>query len=65
MLFIVEDDWSIHSLDMHTIKMGIDIYFKVMFGPIDGKVWLPVSHQFRIDGKVFGFEFEYNYPGYC
>ncbi|MGC1243189.1 MAG: DUF5686 family protein [Chryseosolibacter sp.] len=61
MLFIVEDDWSIHSLDMHTIKMGIDIYFKVMFGPIDGKVWLPVSHQFRIDGKVFGFEFEYNY----
>lgn len=61
MLFIVEDDWSIHSLDMHTIKMGIDIYFKVMFGPINGKVWLPVSHQFRIDGKVFGFEFEYNY----
>jgi hypothetical protein len=61
MLFIVENDWSIHSLDMHTVKMGIDIYMKVMCGPIEGKVWLPVSHQFRVDGKVFGFEFEYNY----
>lgn len=61
MLFIVENDWSIHSLDMHTLKMGIDIYLKAMFAPIEGKVWLPVSHQFRVEGKVFGFQFEYNY----
>jgi hypothetical protein len=60
-LFIVENDWSIHSLDIHTIKLGIHIYMKVMCGPIDDKAWLPVSHQFRIEGKVFGFEFEYNY----
>lgn len=61
MLFIVENDWSIHSLDMHTIKMGVHIYFKVMCDPIEDKAWLPVSHQFRIDGKIFGFAFEYNY----
>ncbi len=60
-IFIVENDWSIHSLDIHTIKLGIDIYIKVMCGPIDDKVWLPVSHQFRVEGKVFGFDFEYNY----
>lgn len=61
MIFIVEDDWSIHSLDLHTVKLGIDIYIKSMCGPINDKVWLPVSHQFRIEGKVFGFAFEYNY----
>ena len=60
-IFIVEDDWSIHSLDIHTIKLGIHIYMKVMCGPIEDKVWLPVSHQFKVEGKVFGFEFEYNY----
>ncbi|MEX1239486.1 MAG: DUF5686 and carboxypeptidase regulatory-like domain-containing protein, partial [Cyclobacteriaceae bacterium] len=60
-LFIVENDWSIHSLDIHTIKMGVHIYIKVMCDPIEDKAWLSVSHQFRIDGKVFGFEFEYNY----
>ncbi len=61
MIYIVEDEWSIHSLDIHTIKLGIDVYMKSMCAPIDDKVWLPVSHKFRIDGKVFGFEFEYNY----
>ena len=61
MIFIVEDAWSIHSLDIHTIKLGIHIYIKVMCGPIEDKAWLPVSHQFKVDGKVFGFEFEYNY----
>lgn len=61
MLYIVEDDWSIHSLDIHTIKLGINLYMKVMCGPIEDKAWLPVSHQFKVDGKVFGFEFEYNY----
>lgn len=61
LIFIVENDWSLHSLDIHTIKLGIHIYIKSMLAPIDGKVWLPVSHQFRVDGKIFGFEFEYNY----
>jgi hypothetical protein len=60
-IFVVEDDWSIHSLDIHTIKLGIHIYIKVMCGPIEDKAWLPVSHQFKVECKVFGFEFEYNY----
>lgn len=58
---IVEDSWAIHSLDIHTVKLGIDIFMKVTFAPIDEKAWLPVSHSFRVDGKIFGFEFEYNY----
>ncbi len=58
---VVEDDWSLHSLDLHTSKLGIGIQIKSTCAPIDDKVWLPVSHQFRIDGKVFGFEFEYSY----
>jgi hypothetical protein len=58
---IVEDWWSLHSVDLHTSKMGIDIQMKVTFAPIDEKVWLPVSHQFKVDDKVFGFEFEAHY----
>lgn len=60
-IYIVEDWWSIHSLDIHTSKLGIDFFTKSMYAPVDDKAWLPVSHQFKIDGKVFGFEFEYNY----
>ncbi len=61
MIYIVEDEWAIHSLDIHTTKLGIDIFIQIMCGPIEDKAWLPVSHKFKVDGKVFGFEFEYNY----
>lgn len=61
MLFIVEDWWSIHSMDIHTSKLGIDVNIKAVYAPIEDKAWMPVSHRFKVDGKVFGFEFEYNY----
>jgi len=60
-IYIVENDWSIHSLELKTTKLGISIGMKVMCAPIEDKAWLPVSHQFKVDGKVLGFEFEYNY----
>lgn len=60
-LFVVEDWWSIHSLDFKVTKLGIDFEVKQIYNPIEDKAWLPVSQQFRVDGKVFGFEFEYNY----
>lgn len=58
---IVEEWWSIHSLDIKAQKLGIDIEMKSTYAPIEDKVWLPVSHQFKIDGKVFGFDFEMKY----
>jgi hypothetical protein len=60
-IYIVEDWWSIHTLDLKTSKLGIDFKFKVTFAPIEDKVWLPVSHQFQVDDKVLGFEFEAHY----
>jgi hypothetical protein len=60
-IYIIENWWAIHSMDIHTTKLGINIWIKNMSAPVDDKVWLPVSHQFKIDGKFFGFEFEYNY----
>lgn len=60
-IMIVEDWWSIHSLDIAATKLGINVFIKAFYAPIEDKAWLPVSHQFKVDGKVFGFEFEYNY----
>lgn len=61
MLFIVEDWWSIHSLDFITTKLGIRFEMKQVYAPVEDKVWLPVSHRFFVRGDIFGFEFEYNY----
>jgi hypothetical protein len=60
-IFIVEDWWTIHSLDLKTTKLGVRIGVKQVYAPIEDKAWLPVSQQFDIGGRFFGFEFVYNY----
>jgi hypothetical protein len=60
-LYIVDDWWSIHSVDFHTTKLGVGIHVKQIYNPIEEKAWLPVSQTFKINGKVFGFEFEGEY----
>ena len=61
MLYLVEDWWSIHSMDIYTTKLGIKVNIKAVYAPIEDKAWMPVSHRFKAEGKIFGFEFEYNY----
>lgn len=60
-LSIVEDHWSIHSLHLATSYMGINFIIHQIYNPIENKVWLPISHQFDVNGTFFGFDFEYNY----
>jgi Family of unknown function (DUF5686)/CarboxypepD_reg-like domain len=60
-IFIVEDWWSIHSLDVKTTRLGVKIDIKQIYAPIENKAWLPVSNQFKIEGRFFGFEFVYDY----
>lgn len=58
---IVEDYWSIYSLNLSVSKMGINFLIKQFYEPVEQNVWLPVTHDFLVDGKVFGFEFEGKY----
>jgi len=58
---IVEDWWSIHSLELKATKMGINFNIRQLYNPIEDKAWLPVSQQFVVNGKVFGFDFEGQY----
>jgi hypothetical protein len=60
-LLIVDNAWSIHSLDFFIYKMGVKMQLKQIYAPIEEKAWLPVTHQFNITGKLLGFDFEYNY----
>ncbi len=65
-IYIVEDFWSIHSVDLNSIKMGIKFHIKQIYNPIEdgkklGQAWMPVTQQFNVNGSVFGFEFEGQY----
>ncbi|MDX1627826.1 MAG: DUF5686 and carboxypeptidase regulatory-like domain-containing protein [Fulvivirga sp.] len=58
---IVEDYWSIHSLDLTVSKLGIQFDIKQIYAPVKESVWLPVTHEFDVEGKVLGFAFEGEY----
>lgn len=60
-IYIVEDWWSIYSLSLKTYKLGFAVSVDQVYAPIEDKAWMPVSHQFYVDGKIFGFDFEYKY----
>ncbi len=60
-IFIIEDWWSIYSLDVKTTKLGITFDIKQVYAPIEDKAWLPVSNQFKVYGKIMGFAFEGDY----
>lgn len=60
-IYIIEDLWNIHSLDMEVYKLGIRFDINQVYAPIQEQVWLPVSHKFLVTGKIFGFGFDYRY----
>jgi hypothetical protein len=65
-IYIVEDYWSIHSVDLKSTKMGVKFDIKQIYNPIEdkkklGNAWMPVSQTFLVGGSVFGFEFEGQY----
>lgn len=58
---IVQDDWSLHSLDLTTRKLGFAIQIKRTFAEVQEHTWMPITTTLDADGKIFGFAFEYHY----
>lgn len=60
-IYIVDDLWSIHSLDLTTYIWGIRFDMKQQFSAVLKDVWLPVHEIYDVSGSLFGFGFEYRY----
>jgi hypothetical protein len=60
-IYIVDNVWSIHSLDLTTYVWGIKFDIQQQFEPYLSDVWLPNHEIYDVSGSVFGFGFEYRY----
>lgn len=60
-VFVVEDLWAIHSVDLQIEVQGVIIDIHQVFAPIKPNVWMPVSHKYNGHGKIMGFKFEFDY----
>jgi hypothetical protein len=60
-IYIVENKWCIHSLQLNTEKLGIKIGIQQTYSPIQDGVFMPINHQIKVSGKYLGFEAEFIY----
>jgi len=60
-VYIVNDDWSLHSLELTTYKFGFKIDIAQNFAEVQDHIWLPITTKLDADGKIFGIAFEYHY----
>lgn len=60
-LYIIEDSWRIHSVDVKLTKdNGIEfldsLSFNQVFAPVDYDIWMPISQRFTFKFRAFGFK---------
>ncbi|MCU0448275.1 MAG: DUF5686 family protein [Bernardetiaceae bacterium] len=60
-IYIVEDKWCIHSLQLDTEKLGFKVHIEQTYAPVEADVFMPVGLQARIGGRYLGFEGEFSY----
>lgn len=60
-IYIIEDLWAIHSLDLKTSLLGFQISAKQQYAPVADNVWMPLTHSYTFGGKIFGFAGEFKY----
>lgn len=55
-IYIIEDLWCIHSLDLVNENLAGKIGVKQVHTPVQDGLWLPVSHKFDIDFAMIGIK---------
>lgn len=60
-IYIIDELWAIHSLDLKTSVLGFQVHVRQNYSPIAPNVWMPLTQQYTFGGKVFGFAGQFNY----
>jgi hypothetical protein len=60
-IFIIEDLWCLHSVDLTNENLVGKIRVKELYIPVQEEIWMPVSHQFDIDLQIIGIKADVGY----
>ena len=60
-IYIADQLWNIHSLQLTTYIWGIEFSMKQVYAPVKDNIWMPIDQIFDVGGNVFGFGFDYKY----
>lgn len=62
-VYIVQDLWNLHSIDVKAEMFFGDVGVKQVFQPVKEGAWLPVTHQFDLDVAMMGVKAVVDYSG--
>ncbi len=60
-IYIIEDLWCLHSLDLTNENMAGKIRIQQLYIPVNENIWMPVSHKFDINISILGFRADAGY----
>ena len=59
-LYLIENTWAIHSLNLQTINDGISFDIRQVYSQVQD-VWMPTNQQYKASGGMMGFAGEFKY----
>jgi hypothetical protein len=60
-IFIIEDLWCLYSVDLTNENIVGKIRIEQLFIPVQNDIWMPVSHNFKINIGIVGFRADAGY----
>lgn len=60
-IYIMDDLWAIHSLDLKTSFLGFEVGIQADYSEITPRLWMPVTQRLDFSGKAFGFAGNFRY----
>jgi|WetSurMetagenome_2_1015567.scaffolds.fasta_scaffold12146_4 hypothetical protein len=60
-IYIVEDEWTIQSLDLSNNNMAGTVKLKELYMPVEKGLWMPVNYEFNMDISFIGIKAAANY----
>jgi hypothetical protein len=59
---LVEEDWALFRVDLNAqIELGIEVRIRQVYQNVNDLAWMPITHQFDVEGKLMGVGFEGKY----
>lgn len=60
-LYIIEDLWCLHSVDLSNENIVGKIRVEQVYIPVEEDIWMPVSHKFSVNIAIIGFKADAGY----
>jgi hypothetical protein len=60
-IYIIDDLWCIHSIDMTIENIAGKIRVRQLYLPVQDDIWMPVSDEFEINISIVGFKADAGY----